>query len=197
MPYSVKMEWLLETAAKRRKRVLERLYRSAAQPVLDMEHEIADKDMQNMYNDWRWDVNSWINTKPIDAVAGSQVLTEAHTSNSAAQPASPSDRPKPISPGDIETVSEDSEKEIMSDPRDRDYGKVVAAPSFIIPTQVTPLYDGLLERLAGTGGDEHTFETLAKSFIFNKLRFKSPFGSAAQPVDKMDDPYELGLRVEQ
>ena len=26
-----------------------------------MEHEIADKDMQNMYNDWRWDVNSWMN----------------------------------------------------------------------------------------------------------------------------------------
>ena len=61
VPHSVKMEWLLETAAKRRKRVLERLRHSAAQPVLDMEHEIADKDMQNMYNDWRWDVNSWMN----------------------------------------------------------------------------------------------------------------------------------------
>ena len=55
------MEWLLETSAKRRKRVLERLCHSAAQPVLDMEHEIADKDMQNMYNDWRWDVKSWMN----------------------------------------------------------------------------------------------------------------------------------------
>ena len=61
VPHSVKMEWLLETAAKRRKRVLERLRHSAAQPVLDMEHEIADKDMQNMYNDWRYDVNSWMN----------------------------------------------------------------------------------------------------------------------------------------
>ena len=80
------MEWLLETAAKRRKSVLERLRRSAAQPVLDMEHEIADKDMQNMYNDWRWDVNSWMNeekrkiyndlrwNRPEDA---SQLLKEA------------------------------------------------------------------------------------------------------------------------
>ena len=55
------MEWLLETSAKRRKRVLERLCHSAAQPVLDMEHEIADKDMQIMYNDWQWHVNSWMN----------------------------------------------------------------------------------------------------------------------------------------
>ena len=80
------MEWLLETSAKRRKRVLERLCHSAAQPVLDMEHEIADKDMQNMYNDWRWDVNSWMNeekrkiyndlrwNRPEDA---SQLLKEA------------------------------------------------------------------------------------------------------------------------
>ena len=61
MPYSIKMEWLLETSAKRRKRVLERLCHRAAQPVLDMEHEIADKDMQIMYNDWQWHVNSWMN----------------------------------------------------------------------------------------------------------------------------------------
>ena len=61
MPYSVKMEWLLETAVKQRKRVLERLCRSAAQPVLDMQHEISDKDMQNMYDNWRWDVKSWMN----------------------------------------------------------------------------------------------------------------------------------------
>ena len=61
MPHSIKMEWLLETSAKRRKRVLERLCHSAAQPVLDMEHEIADKDMQIMYSDWQWHVNSWMN----------------------------------------------------------------------------------------------------------------------------------------
>ena len=55
------MEWLLETSAKRRKRVLERLCHRAAQPVLDMEHEIEEKDMQIMYNDWQWHVNSWMN----------------------------------------------------------------------------------------------------------------------------------------
>jgi len=136
-----------------------------------------------------------INTKPIDAVAGSQVLTEAHTSNSAAQPASPSDRPKPISPGDVETVSEDSEEEIMSDPRDRDYGKVVAAPSLIIPSQQTPLYESFLRRLAATN-DDGILESLADFCIYDKLTFKQPYGSAAQPADQTDDPYELGLRME-
>ena len=65
MPHSIKMEWLLETSAKRRKRVLERLCHSAAQPVLDMEHEIADKDMQILYNDWQWQVNSWMNEETL------------------------------------------------------------------------------------------------------------------------------------
>ena len=82
-------------------------------------------------------------------------------SSSAAQPALPVVPPQPISCED----SEDSEAETMQHPRNAEHGRVVAASSFIIPTQDTPLYDGLLERLAGTGGDEHTFETLAKSFI--------------------------------
>ena len=60
-PHSVKMEWLLETAAKRRKRALERWCRSAAQPVRDTEHEIGEKVMQIMYDDWRWDTKSWMN----------------------------------------------------------------------------------------------------------------------------------------
>ena len=136
-----------------------------------------------------------INTKPIDAVAGSQVLTEAHTSNSAAQPASPSDRPKPISPGDVEAFSEESEEEVMPDPRDRDYGKVVAAPSLIIPSQQTPLYESFLRRLAATN-DDGTLESLADFCIYDKLKFKQPYGSAAQPADQTDDPYELGLRME-
>ena len=119
---------------------------------------------------------------PSDSAAQPAPPLDAPTSSSAAQPASPVVPPQPISCED----SEDAEAETMQ----------VAAPSFIIPTQATPLYDGLLERLAGTGGDEHTFETLAKCFIWGKLKFKSPYGSAAQPVDKMDDPYELGLRME-
>ena len=50
----------MQTAQERRNIVLERLRVSAAQPVLDMEHEIEEKDMTKMYNDWRWDVDSWM-----------------------------------------------------------------------------------------------------------------------------------------
>ena len=32
--------------------------------------------------------------------------------------------------------------------------------------------------------------------IFDKLKCTTPYGTAEQPADKMDDPYELGLRVE-
>ena len=56
----IKMEPLLETAALRRQLVLDRLRGSAAQPVVDTTHEITDKDMKDMYNDWRWDVDSWM-----------------------------------------------------------------------------------------------------------------------------------------
>ena len=33
--------------------------------------------------------------------------------------------------------------------------------------------------------------------VFDKLKCTTPYGTAEQPADKMDDPYELGLRVEQ
>ena len=33
-------------------------------------------------------------------------------------------------------------------------------------------------------------------FAFDKLKFKKPYGSAEQPVDKTNDPYVLGLRIE-
>ena len=56
----IRMEPLLETAAERRQLVLDRLRGSAAQPVVDTTHEIAEKDMKNMYYDWRWDVDSWM-----------------------------------------------------------------------------------------------------------------------------------------
>ena len=56
----IKMEPLLEMAALRRQLVLDRLRGSAAQPVVDTTHEITDKDMKDMYNDWRWDVDSWM-----------------------------------------------------------------------------------------------------------------------------------------
>ena len=60
------MECLLQTAQERRNIVLERLRVSAAQPVLDMEHEIEEKDMITMYKDWRWDVDSWMLEKNLE-----------------------------------------------------------------------------------------------------------------------------------
>ena len=59
------MEPLLETAALRRQLVLDRLRGSAAQPVVDTTHEITDKDMKDMYNDWRWDVDSWMDEDKV------------------------------------------------------------------------------------------------------------------------------------
>ena len=56
----INMESLFETAAERRQLVLDRLRGSAAQPVVDTTHEIAEKHMKDMYNDWRWDVDSWM-----------------------------------------------------------------------------------------------------------------------------------------
>ena len=48
VPFSIKMEWLLETAAERRRLLLNRLRRSAAQPVVDAIHEIEENDMRSM-----------------------------------------------------------------------------------------------------------------------------------------------------
>ena len=44
--------------------------------------------------------------------------------------------------------------------------------------------------------DEHLMESFADCFVFDKLKFKKPYGSAEQPADKTNDPYELGLRIE-
>ena len=39
-------------------------------------------------------------------------------------------------------------------------------------------------------------DALADFGNFDKLKFKKPYGSAEQPADKRDDPYQLGLRTE-
>ena len=70
-----------------------------------------------------------------------------------------------------------------------------AAPSLILPSPETPLYNALLEKLSTTG-DENVMESLADFCVFDKLKFKKPYGSAEQPADKTDDPYLLGLRIE-
>ena len=49
MPLALKMECLLQTTAERRRRVLERLRDSAAQPVVDSTHEIEENDMIKMW----------------------------------------------------------------------------------------------------------------------------------------------------
>ena len=65
MALTLKMEILLETAAKRRKIVLNSLSNSAAQPVPDTEYVIAEEDMREMWNTWRWDVESWMSEKNL------------------------------------------------------------------------------------------------------------------------------------
>ena len=39
-------------------------------------------------------------------------------------------------------------------------------------------------------------ESLADFGVFDKLKFKKHYGSAEQPADKMDNPYQLALRIE-
>lgn len=66
----------------------------------------------------------------------------------------------------------------------------VEAPSLAIPTAGTPLYNALLEKLAGTG-DENILEDLAFLTLFGALRTKAPFDSVEQP-----HRYRLSFRIE-
>ena len=61
--------------------------------------------------------------------------------------------------------------------------------------EATPLYNALLEKLSNAG-DEDAMERLADFCLHKDLKFKQPYGSAEQPADKQDDPYQLGLRME-
>ena len=64
MTLSSKMEILLEVAAERRKTFLKnRRWSGAAQPAPDMMHTIPEEDMRSMWNEWRKDVDSWMNRK--------------------------------------------------------------------------------------------------------------------------------------
>ena len=77
----------------------------------------------------------------------------------------------------------------------KDFENIKEAPSLMLPSSETPLCNAFLDKLVLTG-DEELVETLADFGIFDKLKFKKPYGSAEQPADKRDDPYELGLRTE-
>ena len=70
-----------------------------------------------------------------------------------------------------------------------------AVPSLILPSPETPLYNALLENLSTTD-DDNVMESLADFCVFDKLKFKKPYGSAEQLAAKTNDPYLLGLRME-
>ena len=57
------------------------------------------------------------------------------------------------------------------------------------------LYNALLEKLSTTG-DENIMEKVANFYVFDKLKDRPPRRSAVQPAPQNDDPYSLGLRVE-
>jgi hypothetical protein len=69
------------------------------------------------------------------------------------------------------------------------------APSLMLPSLETPLYNDLLKRLSTTG-DEEVMERLADFCLYDELRYQRPHGSAEQPANNIGDPYALGLRVE-
>ena len=78
---------------------------------------------------------------------------------------------------------------------DTDEDIISVAPSLSLPSVDTPLYNDLLEKLSASG-DAESIDTLADLFIFGKLKYKKPHGSAEQPAQTSNDPYSLGLRVE-
>jgi hypothetical protein len=78
---------------------------------------------------------------------------------------------------------------------DTDEDIISVAPSLSLPSERTPLYNDLLEKLSASD-DTKSIDTLADLFIFQKLKWKKPHGSAEQPAQSSNDPYALGLRVE-
>jgi len=126
-------------------------------------------------------------SQPIDAktqLTIPWVSTEEETSSSAARPDSL----------ELDRFG-DFESEPMIYTGDFHFGNADAAPSLMLPSPETPLYDAFLDKVASTG-DEDVMEYLAEFGVFDKLRFKKPYGSAEPPADKRDDPYQLGLRTE-
>ena len=72
---------------------------------------------------------------------------------------------------------------------------ITSAPSMIMPTPETPLYSALLKKIE-KGSNENPMESFAELYMFDKLKFKQPYGSAEQPRNNIQDPYEVALRVE-
>ena len=68
------------------------------------------------------------------------------------------------------------------------------APSLVLPSIETPLYNALLDKLNSTD-DTDLMEQLAELCVFDKLKYQKPFHSAEQPARKSGDPYSLGLRI--
>ena len=74
-------------------------------------------------------------------------------------------------------------------------GDLEQAPSLIVPTHATPRYNALVEIFASTE-DEYLLTALADLTVFDKLKYKPPYGSAEQLDRDEDEPYDLALRFE-
>ena len=74
-------------------------------------------------------------------------------------------------------------------------GDLEQAPSLIVPTHATPRYNALVETLASTE-DEDVLTALADLTVFDKLKYKPPYGSAEQPDRDQDEPHDVALRFE-
>ena len=58
-----------------------------------------------------------------------------------------------------------------------------------------PLYNSLIDKLSATE-DADVIEFLDIFCIFNKLKYRRPYGSPEEPACNREKPYLLGLRVE-
>ena len=130
------------------------------------------------------------------ATAEADTAEATNTSSSAAQPASsaaatPMPARSPPKTAKADTAEAPNASSSAAQPASSAViAEPVEAPSLAIPTASTPLYNALLEKLAGTG-DENILEDLAFLTLFGALMTKAPFGSAEQP-----HLYRLSLRIE-
>ena len=69
------------------------------------------------------------------------------------------------------------------------------ASTLVLPSNSTPLYNALLIKLAESD-DQFILEDMAGFGVHKEHAKKEPFGSAAKPASQLENPYDLGRRLE-
>ena len=146
---------------------------------------------------------------PYMCTRGGPICLMSHDSNASwrAQPALPAQHASPPEDTGLDddawltsntggAPAVDDEEHWELEPSTMTYaGDLEEAPSLIVPTHATPRYNALVEIFASTE-DQYLLTALADLTVFDKLKYKPPYGSAEQLDRDEDEPYDLGLRFE-